>query len=562
MTNTIEQERTPRRWHAFFISFVLLFGLGAVWALATPLMGVPDEPAHVIRAASVVRGDIIPRQSSGDPYMSDVDVPEWAAAAHALTCFAFDPGIPASCQPPAEDDDAITVARTSAGLNSPVYYAIVGLPSLVLDGPSALYAMRLVNVALTAALLAIAFMGLSQLPRARWSYVALASAITPMALFLAGGTNPNSIEFASAAALFATLLAVVRTPSPGWLLWERAAVVVVTAGLLVNTRSISLLWLAIIVVAAIALARRDVLAPLLKRPATWVTVGLAGLIAALTLAWFIRPQPEIPAVDVPVYPLIGGNFVLGAQIMLDRTLEFATGWIGLFGWIDTPSPSLSVLIWCTVIVGLVAAAALFGRGATRVVALLLVVAAIALPVVIQGILLADYGIIWQGRYMMAIYLCMMIAVGLALDDAPHSCRTGSGGASSRLWSWRWGSVTSSASSGSSAAMSSAAAPGRRCCSRRPGSRPSRGSGCSCCSWVSRAPPSSCSSGRRKTRRAGMMTRSAPVSRSRVRRRRPVLGGQRARRTTRLRDVGRDAPQEPVTAGAGVDGVDAHVVAPG
>src|SRR5215218_4932756 len=205
MTNTIEQERTPRRWHALFISFVLLFGLGAVWALATPLMGVPDEPAHVIRAASVVRGDIIPRQSSGDPYMSDVDVPEWAAGAHALTCFAFDPGIPASCQPQPEDDDTITVARTSAGLNSPVYYAIVGLPSLVLDGPAALYAMRLLNVALTSALLAVAFMGLSQLPRARWSYVALASAITPMALFLAGGTNPNSIEFASAAALFATL---------------------------------------------------------------------------------------------------------------------------------------------------------------------------------------------------------------------------------------------------------------------------------------------------------------------------------------------------------------------
>ena len=119
MTNTIEPERAPNRWRAFLISFILLFGLGGVWALATPLMGVPDEPAHVIRAASVVRGDIVPRQSVEDPYMSDVDVPEWAAAAHSLTCFAYDPGIPASCQPPAENDDAITLARTSAGLNSP-----------------------------------------------------------------------------------------------------------------------------------------------------------------------------------------------------------------------------------------------------------------------------------------------------------------------------------------------------------------------------------------------------------------------------------------------------------
>lgn len=412
-----EYSATANRWPVFLVAFLAIFGMGAIWAFATPHMGVPDEPAHVIRAAAVVRGDFVPRQSTADPYMSDVDVPEWAAESHALTCFAFDPNIPASCQPEPEDDGSITVARTSAGINSPLYYGIIGLPSLILDGAPAFYAMRLVNVGLTAALLAAAFMGLSQLPRSRWSFLALAAGITPMVLFLSGAINPNSIEFSSAAALFATMLTVTRTPSPGRLLWERGAVIVASAALLVNTRSISLLWLAIIVLLAFVAAEREMLLALIRRPSTWVTLAFSAVASVLALLWFTRPQPEIVPEDVPVYPLIGGNFVLGAQVMLDRTLEFASGWVGLFGWIDTPAPSISIVIWCTAIVGLTVAAVLFGTGATRLVTVLLVVAAIGIPIIVQGILLADYGIIWQGRYMIAIYLCLMVSVGVTLDQA-------------------------------------------------------------------------------------------------------------------------------------------------
>ncbi len=38
--------------------FVVTWLLGGLWALATPVMGVPDEPAHVIKAASLVRGQL------------------------------------------------------------------------------------------------------------------------------------------------------------------------------------------------------------------------------------------------------------------------------------------------------------------------------------------------------------------------------------------------------------------------------------------------------------------------------------------------------------------------
>ncbi|HEX4979347.1 MAG TPA: hypothetical protein VFV35_04710, partial [Acidimicrobiales bacterium] len=44
----------------WLLSFVLAFGLGAVWAIATPVLAHPDEPAHSVKAAAVVRGELVP----------------------------------------------------------------------------------------------------------------------------------------------------------------------------------------------------------------------------------------------------------------------------------------------------------------------------------------------------------------------------------------------------------------------------------------------------------------------------------------------------------------------
>ena len=40
----------------FPVAFVVFFGAGAIWSAATPLLGAPDEPSQIIKAASVVRG--------------------------------------------------------------------------------------------------------------------------------------------------------------------------------------------------------------------------------------------------------------------------------------------------------------------------------------------------------------------------------------------------------------------------------------------------------------------------------------------------------------------------
>ena len=50
-------------------------GLPTAWTVATPLMGAPDEPAHVIKAAAVVRGEMAGLEKPGVGTFRYVTIP-------------------------------------------------------------------------------------------------------------------------------------------------------------------------------------------------------------------------------------------------------------------------------------------------------------------------------------------------------------------------------------------------------------------------------------------------------------------------------------------------------
>src|SRR5579864_2410448 len=81
------------------VAFLVFFLMGAAWSLATPLYGSPDEPSHVVRAVSVVHGQILGQESK--QYTGGilvVRVPAFFSKAAGVGCYAFVPNASAECQ--------------------------------------------------------------------------------------------------------------------------------------------------------------------------------------------------------------------------------------------------------------------------------------------------------------------------------------------------------------------------------------------------------------------------------------------------------------------------------
>ena len=102
----------------FLVLWAATAALGLAWAASTPMAASPDEPAHIIKAAAVVRGEWI-GEPTDRPGFTKVEVPAGVAAAWNWTCTAYEESTPASCQGTFRDGSELVAAKTSAGLYNP-----------------------------------------------------------------------------------------------------------------------------------------------------------------------------------------------------------------------------------------------------------------------------------------------------------------------------------------------------------------------------------------------------------------------------------------------------------
>jgi hypothetical protein len=393
-------------------AFILILGLSGSWALASPLMSVPDEPSHAVKAAAVVRGQlngVAPEVPTG---FIAVTVPKWMAEASKLTCYAFKPTVTPSCQKhPVSHSTALVQAGTSAGAYNPLYYEIVGAPSLVLSGQPAVYTMRLVSAALSSLFLAGMFAALVASGRRRWTVIAALVSITPMVLYLGGAINPNGLEFATTASFFVSLVALIepgRAGRPsGWML----VLATVSAAFLANTRGLSLLWMALAVVLAIVLCGWKNLIAIFSHWTVWISVAVIGLASAFALWWLVTQK-------APAGPLYDGArtpFWSAAGVMLDRTFEYGRGMIGLFGWGDAPAPDFVILVFGAAYLLLIIAGVSLSRGRARATVVIASTSFILIPAALQASVAYQAGFIWQGRYSLSLFALLLLCAGLALD---------------------------------------------------------------------------------------------------------------------------------------------------
>lgn len=399
---------------AFVAAFVLLFTLGGAWAIASPLMSGPDEYSHMIKAGAVVRGDAGGEHIADMPGFRAVEVPSYFAQLQGEMCYIFDNTKTADCMRPlsGSNDDLVTVP-TAAGTYNPVYYALVGWPSLFLENEAALFGMRLAGVALNALVLASGFAALALRRSNTYTFIAASIAVTPMVLFLGAIINPNGLEITAGLALACWLSTLVSRSRTGGDLVPIIGVAV-TAALLANTRQVGALWAAIIIVAFLIEWR--VWVRLARNVWFWVAV-VAILAAVAFAAWWMfvgaggsEPRDGLEGAGIT-------TFREGFEHMLSITLQNSLGYIGVFGWLDTSVPPTIVFVWSGAMLALVAAAAILGRGWHLAKLAALILAFVLIPPLLQGSQWNELGFIWQARYLLAVLAALLIAAGATLDES-------------------------------------------------------------------------------------------------------------------------------------------------
>lgn len=398
---------------------VLLFAMTALWSLGMPLMASPDEPSHAIKAAAVVRGQLDGPLSEAPVRLTEpgrgtiVQVPTDLARTAALAdCFRFEEKEAADCAPALpEREPGLVDATTYAGQYPPLYYLLVGWPSLVLPGTAALYAMRLVTAAISTGFLV---WGLRRLvgPGARRGLWGASVALTPMVFFMAGTVNPNGLEITSAFSFWAATTALTRhvpdpSPTPPVSLYVQAAV---SGAVLVNLRTSGPLWAALILVFALLVARPGgIRAALRARAARWA--GAAAVVASLTAVGWLATHSDVVSTE-GLHPEFAEPRLVVA-VMLLSTQAFVEQSIGNFGWLDTEAPFPTVLAWfaaasALLFVGLAATGARRAKAAVALLAGAVVLVPIALTVPTAE----AAGIIWQGRYALPLALGIPLLGGL------------------------------------------------------------------------------------------------------------------------------------------------------
>jgi hypothetical protein len=424
--------------------------------LADPLLSGPDEPAHLIRAEAIVRGQLIGRPVASladnpDNPETTVRVPGFLANSNSLAywCFIFRPDTTAACAPPLTGPDHLVSLPTYVGHYPPLYYVAVGWPSLLDDGRTGVLWMRLVSALINSLLLGTALW--LAVRRSRILVVAVLVAATPTVIYYSASVNPNGLEMTSALCFWCAVLGLAMPwPSRGIAgAGAVPSVVVVGAGavpsvvvegagavpsvvvegagsvpsvvvegagsvpsspvraeiviaavsgcVLASSRGLSPAWLLVAVGAALIGGDVGRIRRLVRRRSARVAGAVTSVAIVAAVAWTIA-ENGLVELGYPNH----ASYVTLFHLTLRATPHYLSEMVGYFGANNVPAPPFATT---TVVVGLAAlalAAFVVGSWRERGVLTLLLIAIVAVPIASGVVSGHHYGLIWQGRYTLAI----------------------------------------------------------------------------------------------------------------------------------------------------------------
>jgi predicted membrane protein DUF2142 len=345
----------------FLGALVAFFLMSAGWAVGLPVNGTYDENQHILRAYAAGSGQLYAKPVLTDGYDGAVfDIPKSLLPAHP-SCTWKDRA-PATCQAPTSHDSATARTATTAGRYNPLYYIPVGLPMVISPNFAGIVGGRLVSGLMSALLLAAAVVTAVRL-RSRLMVGAVVLVATPMALDLAGSINPNGLEISSGVLLWTALLGLGRAPDG--VLDHRATrrlllLAAISAGLLLSIRTLGPLFVALIVVGALLLARRGrIRAILRRRDFRWMLLGVA-VVAVYAAAWTLFSG----ILSTDVTPGHANAMGLGSAVKYivgTRVTFWVNQIVGQFSYGETTVPSWFITCWYVLVGALVIPAAALAR---------------------------------------------------------------------------------------------------------------------------------------------------------------------------------------------------------
>jgi hypothetical protein len=304
------------------------------------------------------------------------------------------------------DSTSLTTQSTTAGRYPPVYYALLGWPTLLLAGPSAFYLQREMTALVSALLLGMAAWSASATPRSGRLMLSLGVAVTPMTVYFMGGVNPQAPEIAAAAGVWISGWALLQSRST----FDSGVMarLTVSACALALCRPLSVLWLAVI------------LGSLLvgfSKPAHWVTFreNLSAKICASVVAMVSLAQVIwMASVGALTQSTLGVHMSTEEAITksISRQLLWLVQMIGLFGAFETSASLPVYIVWLLAGICLIATALVLGSRRERLAIVLVMAGSIIIPTFAEVATREQTGFAWQGRYIMPMAIGIVLIAGM------------------------------------------------------------------------------------------------------------------------------------------------------
>ncbi len=408
------QSITRTKPFSVLLVFLGFFLMSSVWALSMPIGAGPDEPAHILKAASVARGEFLGSPSADNSAATVVRVPAALGEAHSWACFAFDPMTSGACQiisESAADADGLVAVTTTAGLYNPAYYFLVGGPTLLgLEPVATVMSMRVLAALVSSVLMAWMFQVMSRIIAPLWALTVIAVAATPMVFFLNGIVNPNSFEILGGAAFLVALLWFAITPNPRERNWSPLLLMVVGGALGANARGVSPMWMFLAGVLFLILTPQARLKTVFTYPRFLIGLGVVVLAAIFGVAWVLKTGTLNQMGDFP------GQNSSPAGVFFRMLLNAPSdpGLIAFFGWLDTPAPGFVYAVYGFGILSLVIAGIVYSQGRWRVGVFAAISSFFLVPAILQAASLKSSGFIWQGRYSLVALVLLLIICGYSV----------------------------------------------------------------------------------------------------------------------------------------------------